>query len=98
MHFRWVDCVDSFGSGKLSLSQILQPAIDLARHGFPVAGPITAHLWQEGCDPLMQENNKFGKDLLIKGWLLRELGFYSQISLLCHSRYYAILAQSRRVA
>ena len=37
----WVDTVESFGSGKLSLEQILTPAIELGEKGFPVS-EITA--------------------------------------------------------
>jgi len=33
----WVDTVEKFGSGKLSLEQILTPAIELAEKGFPVS-------------------------------------------------------------
>jgi gamma-glutamyltranspeptidase/glutathione hydrolase len=33
----WVDTVEKFGSGKLSLEQILKPAIELAEEGFPVS-------------------------------------------------------------
>jgi gamma-glutamyltranspeptidase/glutathione hydrolase len=33
----WVDCVQKFGSGKLSMEQILAPAIRLAEEGFPVS-------------------------------------------------------------
>ncbi len=33
----WVDTVEKFGSGKLSMEQILQPAIDLGENGFPVS-------------------------------------------------------------
>lgn len=33
----WVDTVEKFGSGKLSLEQVLQPAIELAEEGFPVS-------------------------------------------------------------
>ena len=33
----WVDCVERFGSGKVSLAQILAPAIRLAEEGFPVS-------------------------------------------------------------
>ena len=33
----WVDTVERFGSGKVKLSEILQPAIDLADEGFPVS-------------------------------------------------------------
>lgn len=33
----WVDTVQSFGSGKLSMEDILTPAIELAEGGFPVS-------------------------------------------------------------
>ena len=33
----WVDTVDRFGSGKVSLEQILLPAIELGEEGFPVS-------------------------------------------------------------
>lgn len=33
----WVDTVEKFGSGKLSLEQILTPAIELGEGGFPVS-------------------------------------------------------------
>jgi gamma-glutamyltranspeptidase/glutathione hydrolase len=33
----WVDTVERFGNGKLSLGQILAPAIELAERGFPVS-------------------------------------------------------------
>ena len=33
----WVDTIEKFGSGKLSMEQILMPAIELAEKGFPVS-------------------------------------------------------------
>lgn len=33
----WVDTIERFGSGKLSLEQILTPAIELAERGYPVS-------------------------------------------------------------
>lgn len=33
----WVDTVEKFGSGKLSMDQILTPAIELGEEGFPVS-------------------------------------------------------------
>ena len=33
----WVDAVEKFGSGKVSLQDVLQPAIELAEKGFPVS-------------------------------------------------------------
>ena len=33
----WVDTIEKFGSGKLSMDQILTPAIELGEEGFPVS-------------------------------------------------------------
>jgi gamma-glutamyltranspeptidase/glutathione hydrolase len=33
----WVDTIERFGSGKLSMEQILTPAIELAERGFPAS-------------------------------------------------------------
>jgi gamma-glutamyltranspeptidase / glutathione hydrolase len=33
----WADTVERFGSGKLSLEQVLMPAIELGERGFPVS-------------------------------------------------------------
>lgn len=33
----WVDCVERFGSGKVSMEEVLAPAIELAEKGFPVS-------------------------------------------------------------
>lgn len=33
----WVDCVERFGSGKVSLEDVLTPAIELAENGFAVS-------------------------------------------------------------
>jgi gamma-glutamyltranspeptidase/glutathione hydrolase len=33
----WVDCVERFGSGRLSMGEVLGPAIELAENGFPVS-------------------------------------------------------------
>lgn len=33
----WVDAVERFGSGKLSMEEILAPAIELGEKGFPVS-------------------------------------------------------------
>lgn len=43
----WCDAVAKWGSGKKSLKEVLEPAINLAREGFPVS-PITAHWWKDG--------------------------------------------------
>ena len=44
----WVDVYEKWGNGKLSLEEVLQPAIDLAENGFPVS-EISADLWEEWC-------------------------------------------------
>jgi gamma-glutamyltranspeptidase/glutathione hydrolase len=33
----WVDTIEKFGSGNLSMEQILQPAIEMGENGFPVS-------------------------------------------------------------
>jgi gamma-glutamyltranspeptidase/glutathione hydrolase len=33
----WIDTVERFGSGKVSMEEVLAPAIDLADNGFPVS-------------------------------------------------------------
>ncbi len=38
----WVDTVERFGSGKLSLEQILAPAIEMGEKGYPVS-ELTAY-------------------------------------------------------
>ncbi|KAI1609753.1 gamma-glutamyltransferase [Exophiala viscosa] len=43
----WVDAVELFGSGKLTLGEILQPAIELGEEGFPVS-EISASMWKNG--------------------------------------------------
>ncbi|KAK7527354.1 nucleophile aminohydrolase [Phyllosticta citriasiana] len=40
----WVDTVQRFGSGKLSLEQILAPAIELGEQGFPVS-ELSSTFW-----------------------------------------------------
>ncbi|XP_021347302.1 uncharacterized protein LOC110446456 isoform X2 [Mizuhopecten yessoensis] len=62
----WVDTVERFGSGKLSLAEILRPAVDLAEDGYPVQ-QVTALIWNKGADSLLTPNNKHGRDLLIDG-------------------------------
>ncbi|KAJ6153742.1 hypothetical protein N7470_006701 [Penicillium chermesinum] len=42
----WVDTVERFGNGKLSMKDILDPAIELADSGYPVS-EIAAHYWKD---------------------------------------------------
>ncbi|MCI4383550.1 hypothetical protein PGIGA_G00027830 [Pangasianodon gigas] len=60
----WCDTVTLFGSKKLSLADLLQPAIDLAQNGFPVA-EITAYQWAKGAESLRAAGRELGGDLLI---------------------------------
>ncbi|KAM4043170.1 glutathione hydrolase-like YwrD proenzyme isoform 1-T2 [Anomaloglossus baeobatrachus] len=62
----WVDTVTLFGSKKMSLGEILQPAIELAESGYPVS-EVTAFQWKVKAHKLQCPNNKFGADLLIHG-------------------------------
>ncbi|PMD44350.1 putative gamma-glutamyltransferase ywrD [Hyaloscypha variabilis F] len=41
----WVDTIERFGSGKLTMEQILAPAIELAEIGFPVSD-ISSNMWR----------------------------------------------------
>ncbi|KAG6614230.1 gamma-glutamyltransferase [Phytophthora cinnamomi] len=50
----WVDAVEAWGS--LSLGEILAPAIELAREGFPVS-PLTAASWERGKFQLLRGPN-----------------------------------------
>ncbi|KAG0796728.1 hypothetical protein G6F17_001564 [Rhizopus arrhizus] len=51
----WVDTVHHFGSGKVDLSTIFAPAIDLAENGFPVSH-ISAASWKEEVEGLLAKN------------------------------------------
>ena len=33
----WVDAVERFGSGKLSLAEVLRPAVEMAEGGYPIS-------------------------------------------------------------
>jgi gamma-glutamyltranspeptidase / glutathione hydrolase len=47
----WVDTVEKFGSGNLTLKQILMPAIELAEQGFPVSELASYFVsWPKYCD------------------------------------------------
>ncbi|KAF2003776.1 acylase ACY 1 [Amniculicola lignicola CBS 123094] len=40
----WVDCVERFGSGKVTMEEVMAPAIELAANGFPVS-ELSATFW-----------------------------------------------------
>lgn len=58
------DTVDMFGSNRLTLGQLLEPAINLAERGFPVA-PITSHHWQQEVPKLLRESPQTCHQLLV---------------------------------
>lgn len=49
----WEDSITAFGSGKLSLMQILEPAITLAEEGFPVS-TLTAMRWAQQMNDIIK--------------------------------------------
>ena len=59
-----MDTVEQFGSGKLTLEEILTPAIELGERGFPVA-PVTAYHWQRSEELL--RNAPGGHQMLKEG-------------------------------
>ncbi|XP_042313920.1 glutathione hydrolase-like YwrD proenzyme [Sceloporus undulatus] len=62
----WCDAIALYGSQKLSMRQILQPAIEMAEKGFPVS-EITSYHWKSGAHTLQTPGNLHGKDLLVDG-------------------------------
>ncbi|KAF6003103.1 hypothetical protein F1559_004165 [Cyanidiococcus yangmingshanensis] len=61
----WCDAVESLGSGVLSLQTLLEPAIQLAESGFPVA-PLTSWQWKNAEKFLRK--SKGGAALLLDGY------------------------------
>ncbi|KAG2221770.1 hypothetical protein INT45_003410 [Circinella minor] len=61
----WVDTVELFGSGKIDLATLFQPAIDLAENGFPVS-PIVAKGWK-GLEPRLKKTGNGKSTMLIDG-------------------------------
>ncbi|CZT41311.1 related to lincomycin-condensing protein lmbA [Rhynchosporium secalis] len=56
----WVDTVERFGSGKLSMEQILNPAIELAEKGFPVS-EFACELWAAGTKSLKKASPNYAE-------------------------------------
>ncbi len=59
----WMDMLERFG--KLPISTVLEPAIELAEKGFPVA-PLTSWFWQRGADHQLKSALN-GSELTIDG-------------------------------
>ncbi|KAI1348742.1 nucleophile aminohydrolase [Xylaria sp. FL0043] len=58
----WVDCVKRFGSGKLTLEQILAPAVKLGEQGFPVSEEVGSY-WSTAGDLLRSASRNFAEML-----------------------------------
>ncbi|KAJ5902626.1 hypothetical protein N7495_003154 [Penicillium taxi] len=54
----WVDTIEKFGSGKLSMEQILQPAIEMAEEGF-IVSEHSSHDWQEAEEDIRSASPSF---------------------------------------
>ncbi|TPX64038.1 hypothetical protein CcCBS67573_g08517 [Chytriomyces confervae] len=61
----WVDTVEMFGSGNLTMHEILAPAIKLAQDGFPVSD-LTAYFWGRG-EERIKSASPNGHELLKNG-------------------------------
>ncbi|KAI0034261.1 gamma-glutamyltranspeptidase [Vararia minispora EC-137] len=61
----WVDTVDKFGSGKLSLAEILDPAIRLAEEGYPVSEIHS--LGHQRSEELIKNASPNGNEMLLDG-------------------------------
>lgn len=60
----WVDTVEKFGSGRLSLEEVLAPAIRLGEEGFPVS-ELMSFYWQRSEDELRRASPN-GAEMLKK--------------------------------
>ncbi|KAI0274735.1 gamma-glutamyltranspeptidase [Gloeopeniophorella convolvens] len=61
----WVDTVEAFGSGKLRVAEILEPAIRLAEEGVPVS-EIHSFAWQRS-ENLIKNASPNGNEMLLDG-------------------------------
>ncbi|EME83337.1 uncharacterized protein MYCFIDRAFT_211307 [Pseudocercospora fijiensis CIRAD86] len=60
----WVDTVEWFGSGKLSLEEILEPAAKFGEEGFPVS-EFSAYFWKNS-ESLLRRASPNGAEMLKK--------------------------------
>ncbi|KAG8529474.1 uncharacterized protein KY384_006111 [Bacidia gigantensis] len=58
----WADTVESFGSGKLSLGEILAPAIGFAEDGYPVS-ELSSVFWRSSENEIRHASPNFGEML-----------------------------------
>ncbi|KAG2075027.1 gamma-glutamyltranspeptidase [Suillus decipiens] len=61
----WVDTVETLGSGKLTVAEVLAPAIRLAEEGVPVS-EIHSYNWQHS-EKLIQNASPNGHEMLLNG-------------------------------
>ncbi|KAL5495462.1 hypothetical protein ACEPAI_925 [Sanghuangporus weigelae] len=61
----WVDTVQKFGSGNLTVAQVLEPAIRLAEEGVPVS-EIHSHAWQRS-ESLIKHASPDADAMLLNG-------------------------------
>ncbi|KAF5374840.1 hypothetical protein D9758_000394 [Tetrapyrgos nigripes] len=61
----WVDTIEHFGSGKLSVGDVLEPAIRLAEEGVPVS-EINSFAWQRSED-LIKNASPSADEMLLNG-------------------------------
>ena len=59
----WIDCIERFGSGKMSMGDVLATSIQLAEDGFPV-GPVTAGSWKRSA-PSLRTRSRNGSEMLV---------------------------------
>lgn len=60
----WFDTLELFGSGKLSMAQLLNPAVKLAENGFPVS-EISAYQWRAS-ENMIKRASKNSAEILSK--------------------------------
>ncbi|KAL9485314.1 hypothetical protein ACSS6W_004103 [Trichoderma asperelloides] len=69
----WFDAMDTYGSGKVTMEQILKPSIELCEDGFPVS-EITARHWIE-CEGLLKKSSPNGGEVLLAGGKAPRAGY-----------------------
>lgn len=58
----WVDTVERFGSGRLSMEQILAPAVTLGEKGFPVS-ELASNMWRKSENLIKDASENFAEML-----------------------------------
>lgn len=59
----WLDAIELWGSGKVTLEEILAPAIKLAENGFAV-GEVSANIWRNALPKLVKQSGDNAKVFL----------------------------------